>query len=292
MSELLTRTSSVSLRRRAERKYKRLLDEIFKQVEEKIVGLSDVAEINSVLLSIANSPRFHDLCAQASQQIVTMLAVGQKSTWLAAAKSSSQGRTIYRALMHETTNTAVGQTISNIVAQNAQLIKTVPQDMAHQFTKLAQQRRFQGVRPEEITKEILSKTKGMEELKEFGETEARRIARTESAKASTALIEARSEQYGREFYIWDTAGDGNRVRPSHRIMEGVICRWSDPPNPERLAGEKSYGNYHPGGIFNCRCIPLPIIAIEDIKFPAKVHIAGSIVTINSLKDFKARFGLT
>ena len=286
MSEM-TRTSSLALRKRAEQRYRRLLDTIFSRVDASIIGLTSIAEINRKLIAIANSPQFNDLCVEAARQMATMLAVGQKSTWLIAARSSSRGRAIQRALMQETTNTAIGQSISNIVAQNAQLIKTVPQDMAHKFAKLAQQRQFEGVRPDDITKEILEEAKHLEEY------EARRIARTESAKASTALVQAKAEALDLDFYIWRTARDGERVRDSHQIMEDVICRWSDPPNPERLAGEpKSYGNYHPGGIFNCRCIALVIIALEDIKFPAKVHISGSIVKINSLKDFKARFGIT
>lgn len=280
------RTFLLAERKKAERRYQRLVDRVLRMAENQVKMLPNPtpADITRILMQITTTPQFDDMCQAAAQQIVTMLAVGQKASWRAAARASSKGAQIYRALMKETTNTVLGQQISSIVAQNATLIKTVPQRMAQQFSELARRREFEGIRPEQITQEMLKKAP---QLREF---EAKRIARTESAKASTALVQARSESLGLDFYIWRTARD-ERVRDSHSKMNGVICRWSDPPNPEAIAGERSYGNYHPGGIFNCRCIALTVIAIEDIKFPAKVHIAGSITTISSLKSFKERFGL-
>ena len=281
------RTFLLSERRRAERKYKRLIDKILKEVEERLVTLKSPtpAQIQRVLKQIAAMPEFDRMCRLATQQIVTMLAVGQKRNWRAAAGASSKGRDIYKALMKETTNTAIGQAIGSIVEQNAQIIKSVPIDIARQLSKTANKMQLEGFRPEAIAQEMLAKVPGMRKSK------ANLIARTESAKSATALIEARAEHYDRPFYIWWDVHD-ERTRASHRKMHGVICRWSDPPNPEAIAGEKrNYGNYHPGGIFNCRCIPLCVIAIEDIKFPAKCHVAGNVVTVGSLKSFKRLYGL-
>ena len=280
------RTFIIAERRKAERKYQRLISSILKKAESeaaKLVNPTPEAIIR-IFNQIAASPLFEAMCVEAVRQMVTMLAVGQKQSWRAAARASSMGRQVYKALMQETTNTVIGQSISAIVAENAKLIKTCPRDMAKRFSELARKREFEGVRPEQIAKEIMKETK---HLREF---EARRIARTESAKASTALVQSRAEALHLDFYIWHTAHD-QRVRAQHEKMDGVICRWSDPPDPEAMAGEKSYGHYHPGGIFNCRCIALPVIALEDIKFPAKVHISGHIETINSLAKFKERFGI-
>lgn len=281
------RTYFIAERRKAERKYQRMISDILKQAEGEIAKLVNPTpeKIISTLMQIAASPRFERMCEEAARQTVTMLAVGMKRSWRAAATASSQGRAIYRALMQETTNTALGQSISAIVAENSLLIKTCPRDMAKRFSELAKRRQFEGVRPEHITKEI------MQEARHLREYEAKRIARTESAKASTALVQSRAEELHLDFYIWRTAHD-SRVRAQHEKMDGVICRWSDPPDPESMAGERSYGRYHPGGIFNCRCIALPIIALEDIKFPAKVHASGHIETIGSLNKFKERFGIS
>ena len=279
------RTFSLELRNKAERRYRRLLNDIFREIEKKTAGLTDPDAIATALRFFADSPQFGRVCEEAARQMATMLAVGQKADWRAAASASSQGRKIYKLLMEETTNTAVGQTISDIVAENSLLIKTVPRNMAGKVSELARQRRFEGYRPDEIMQEILDQ---QPHLRDF---EARRLARTESAKASTALVQARAEAMNLDFYIWRTAHDGNRVRESHQIMERVVCRWSEPPNPEAMAGTRSYGNYHPGGIFNCRCWAEVIVALEDIAFPIKVHRGGSITSVANLEQFKKFYGL-
>lgn len=276
-------------RNRAEQKYRRLLNAIMKEIDSKITRCTTTQEVQTVLQGIINSPRFDSLCRQAAQQMATILAVGQKASWREAARASGQGRLIYQALMRELKSTPIGPTVSQIVEQNASLIKTVPQKIARRFSDLVKQRRFEGVRPEEIMQEIRQQTPHLTEY------QARLIARTESAKASTALVQARAESMDLPFYEWHSVKD-KRTRTAHREMSGVICRWSDPPNPEALfPGEDSHdsgGPYHPGCIYNCRCSAFPITKIDRIKFPVKVHVSGSIETINNLKAFKERFGIT
>lgn len=286
MPIIAPRTTFLAERRKAERKYQRLINALLKKAQTKLAAMEDPtpAQITRILTQLAAEPQFSRMAEEAARQTATMLAVGMKRTWREAARASSQGRQIYQALMKETTGTALGQSISAIVAQNAALIKTVPQTMAGKLSELARKRQFEGVRPEDITKEVLQQA---QHLREF---EAKRIARTESAKAATALVQSRAESLGLDFYIWRTSKDA-RVRGSHEIMNGVICRWSDPPNPEALAGERSYGHYHPGGIFNCRCIALPVIALPDIEFPARVYVSGHIETISSLAKFRERFNV-
>lgn len=282
------RTFSEAAERRAEQAYKRQLNRIMALVRQKIAACTTPEEVQHALQSVVASPRFTTLCNHAAKQMVTMLAVGQKSSWREAAMASSKGRQIYKALMQEFKSTTVGPAIQQTIQQNARLIKTVPQTMAREFTKLAEERRFKGIRPEDITKEIQARAPHLTE------SQARRIARTESAKASTALIQARSENLGLNFYTWLSVDD-ERVRSSHASMDGIICRWSDPPNPEALFpgpdAHNSGGCYHPGCIYNCRCRARPVLALEDISFPVKVHISGSIETIQSLKAFRKRFNL-
>jgi len=280
------RTMLLAQRQRAESRYLRALRRIFRQIRQAIASAVTPAAAARALLQIAASPQFDTLCREAARQMVTQLAVGQRSTWRAAAAASGQGRRIYRALMSELARTGTGQAVSQIVQQNAQLIRTVPTQLAGRITDLVKQRRFEGFRPEDIMQEVRKMAPHLTDV------EARRIARTESSKASTALVQARAEALGLDFYIWRTARDGERVRSSHRMMEGVICRWSDPPDPEGMAGERSYGAYHPGGIFNCRCIALPVIAPEDIEFPAKIHVSGKVEVIASVRKFRDRFGIS
>ena len=273
-----------SLRKRVEYKYASLLRKLWMQVKSIIKHAQTPVQAQMELHKLARSADFDYVARKAALKMATMTAVGQVSSWREAASKSSKGLEIYKALKRETTETALGAAISDIVQENATLIKTVPEKVAVKISELAQKRQMEGVRPEEIMKEIKRMAPHLTDV------EARRLARTESAKAASALVEARAEKYGRQFYIWRTARD-ERVRDSHRAMNGVICRWSDPPDPEMMAGQKSYGKYPPGGIFNCRCIALPIISVKDIKFPAKVHMSGQISTVNNLTDFRKMFGL-
>jgi uncharacterized protein with gpF-like domain len=68
-------------------------------------------------------------------------------------------------------------------------------------------------------------------------------------------------------------------------MDKVLVRWSDPPSPEALDGEKSYGKYHAGEIFNCRCFPEPVIDFDDVTWPHKVYSGGQIQMM-TLAQFK------
>ena len=102
------------------------------------------------------------------------------------------------------------------------------------------------------------------------------IARTETSKTSTALTRARSEELHLPAYVWRTSKDG-RVRPSHRLMDGVICFWNDPPAPEALLGIKStLGHYCCGDAPNDRCYPEPLLRLDAVSWPHKVFAGGSI----------------
>lgn len=270
---------------KTEKRYKRMLDALMKKIREGLKGAKSLGDIKRVLSDIASSTSFDNFCRESARKIVTLLARGQAHSWRAAASASSQGRDIYKALMKELNGTPRGAYIDAVVNENAKLIKTVPQDLAQKFAHMAKKSEYEGLRPEELTQELLK------EAPYLTQTEARRIARTESSKAATALVEARARSLGLEFYRWSCVND-LRSRDSHRIMDNVICRWDDPPNPEKANDEKrDYGSYHAGCIFNCRCSPLPVVDDRDLKFPLKVWYNGGIRRVNNVRDFKRLFGL-
>ena len=67
-------------------------------------------------------------------------------------------------------------------------------------------------------------------------------------------------------------------------MDDCLIHWSEPPSPELVIGQKSYGNYHAGSTFNCRCYPEPVLGLADIAFPAKIFWQGKIMRMS-----RARF---
>ena len=220
-----------------------------------------------------NSMQYEKFINSAVKRMVLPIDVGNQRTWREAAKKATKGKFLYRLLMDELKQ-GTGQIIQKQVMENVLLIKTLPNDVAQKVVNDIAENALKGARAESIEKIIRDKTD------QHSRASARLIARTETAKTMSALTKARCEQLGLRWYIWRTALDGTRVRLSHRIMEGVLVNWNNPPAPEELVGEKSAGHYHAGNIWNCRCFSEPVLELEDIRFPARVNYNGQIVMMN------------
>lgn len=220
-----------------------------------------------------NSMQYEKFINSAVKRMVLPIDVGNQRTWREAAKKATKGKFLYRLLMDELKQ-GTGHIIQQQVMENVLLIKTLPNDVAQKVVNDIAENALKGARAESIEKIIRDKTD------QHSRASARLIARTETAKTMSALTKARCEQLGLRWYIWRTALDGTRVRLSHRIMEGVLVNWNNPPAPEELVGEKSAGHYHAGNIWNCRCFSEPVLELEDIRFPARVYYNGQIVMMN------------
>ena len=210
------------------------------------------------------------------KRMVTPIARSNFNTWRKAARKATKSKEIYNALINEL-QTGIGADVQTQIMENATLIRTLPLDTAQKVVEEVKVKTFEGLRASEIAKLISVKTN------QHAGASARLIARTEVSKTTTALTKARSENLGLNWYVWRTSLDGDRVRKSHRIMEGVLVNWNDPPSPEELAGEKSVGKYHAGNIWNCRCYPEPLLEPEDVKWPHKVYYQGKIQTMAKQK---------
>jgi len=154
---------------------------------------------------------------------------------------------------------------------NVKLIQSMPLEAAAKVHELVKENVYKGMRSTELVDEIMR-------IGGIQKNRAKTIARTETSRYSTALTEMRAESIGANWYIWKAVGDF-RTRKSHKNMNNVVINWSDPPSPEKLVGEKDYGDYHPGQIFNCRCYPEVVLDIDGINFPAKVYRKGRIETM-------------
>lgn len=141
--------------------------------------------------------------------------------------------------------TAVGDVMKLIQRRQVELIKSLPIEAGLRAQKLSQEAVMGGKRADEVAAELARSG-------EVTESRATLIARTEIAKANSALTQARARYVGATHYIWRTAEDGD-VRESHAAMNGKIFRFDDPPYVE---GE---GNHGPGEFPNCRCFAEPII---------------------------------
>jgi SPP1 gp7 family putative phage head morphogenesis protein len=242
--------------KRAEQEYEQALLSALKYVESKT---------SSATVNVIGRAKALALYAQqAATRMITGLYFKGARSWREAARRSSRSDILYRALQAEMNGT-VGRRVRQLIRENAKLISSFPQVVARRAVTLAQRTQAAGGR-----------SKGLGEVfSGVARSRARTIARTEVSKASTALTRARSEEMGLEWYVWESSQD-ERTRRSHRKMQGVLCRFDDPPDPEVLVGEKSQGHYNAGDIYNCRCYPAPLVSEREVSWPHPAYYNGRI----------------
>lgn len=225
---------------------------------------ADQEKYRRKMLNFQNSKAFDNYVESIVRRMVTPISVANMRTWRLASKKSTKGLLIYKLLKDEV-DVNGNYIFEDQIRENVGLIKTLPSDVADKVVRDIVDEAIKGKRARTIETII------REQTDKHSRASARLIARTEVSKTTTAITKARSEDLDLKWYVWRTALDGDRVRKSHRNMEGVLVAWSNPPSPEKLVGEKDVGNYHAGNIWNCRCYPEPLLDIDDVKWPHKVY---------------------
>lgn len=143
--------------------------------------------------------------------------------------------------------------MSNAVKHNFDMIKSIPNKfldiLEHSYTSTL---------IEQIAKGAIGRNSFKSQLEKHGHKNAKLIARTESAKLQTAILEKRATQLGSVAYVWLSSND-RRTRQSHKDMNGVVVFWKqNKPKLDNMIG-------HAGEFPNCRCTPQPILDFDDLK---------------------------
>ncbi len=220
---------------------------------------------------LAESAVFRRAALRAAQDMVSGVARVNERTWRAAAMKSMRSRDIFEALEEEVARKGFSRTVNAIANRNARLICSVPAEVAKATTNRAAELQRQGARATEIERELRAQAKRITTWR------ISLIARTEVSRAEADLTRYRAESIGVEFYQWETADD-SRVRDSHENLNHVLVAWQDPPQPEKLIHQKStLGPGHAGQFPNCRCFGAPLVSLDEVKWPARVHRNGRIV---------------
>lgn len=218
-----------------------------------------------------------------AKRMINQVHIKNARTWREAASRSSKAQLLHRLLEAEMKG-ATGARVHQLVRENAKLIASLSLDAAQTLTDEVSKAAQAGARPKTLAKMYAKR------FPELLRSRTHLISRTETAKASTALTEARCERLNIQWYQWESSKD-QRTRDSHKKMHGVIVPWSQPPAPEELLGEKSQGHYQAGEIYNCRCVVIPILTLDDIQFPARVYWNGSIKTMTKQQFKQIAVGL-
>jgi SPP1 gp7 family putative phage head morphogenesis protein len=153
------------------------------------------------------------------------------------------------------------------VQENVNLIVTQPKDSLEKMRELMREGYTQGRRPEAIAKDI-------NQAYSMSKRHAKMIARDQTAKLNTQITQAQQQDAGIEVYRWDTSGD-QRVRTTHRKMQGLYCRWDNPDvyskdgntwMPKTDDMPKVKGEFvQVGEDYQCRCVALPVFNMEGIS---------------------------
>ena len=144
--------------------------------------------------------------------------------------------------------------LSAAVKHNFTMIKSIPARMMEIL-----EHKYTSTLIEEVAKGKLPRGSFERQLKAHGHKQAKLIARTETAKLQTAIVQNRSQDLGSVMYRWRSSND-KRTRPSHREMNDVIVFWRS--DLEKPLLDEMYGNA--GEFPNCRCSPQPILDENDI----------------------------
>ena len=138
---------------------------------------------------------------------------------------------------------------------NYTLITSNAKNYVSKINTLTEQATVNGWSMDKLNQEIQKATTGL------SDKHCKLLARDQIGKLNGQINQAQMEELGLDLYVWSTAYD-DRVRDSHSIMEGLLCRW-DNANICSYDNGKTWQNrpsgavlLHPGQDIQCRCVAL------------------------------------
>lgn len=132
------------------------------------------------------------------------------------------------------------------------LITSNARNFVSKINTLTEQAIVSGWGVTQLKKEIMKATESL------SDKHCKLLARDQIGKLNGRINQNQMQEIGLDLYVWDTSHD-DRVRESHALMQGLLCRWDD-------ANLCSYDNgktweerpsgavrLHPGEDIQCRC---------------------------------------
>jgi len=231
--------------RKAERTYSRQLRGVARQINSIVKVFAPDGNVDDLNSMTSTLNRYAEILRPWARAVgwgmVSEVSRRDEAAWFA------HGNEMGRLLREEIRTAPTGELLRERLAEQIRLITSLPIDASQRVHKLTTESLINSSRASEIAKEILRSG-------DVSESRATLIARTETARTSALLTQARAEHVGSEAYIWHTAEDSD-VRHDHRILKGKIFRWNAPPIADARTGIRA----HAGCIWACRCWAEPII---------------------------------
>lgn len=219
---------------KVERQYSKALRGVAREVGRIVTGFDIDSPLYSTLVSQALG-RYAELLQPwarvMASRIVTAIDAQDVQAW------ANQSREMARALRQELERAPTGEALTRFLAENVDLITSLPREAAQRVHALTQEGLMGSRRAAEIAAEIMR-------TGAVTESRAMLIARTEVARTASGLSMIRAEHIGCTHYVWRTSRDGD-VRQSHREMDGKVIELNAPPT---LSDGTTT---HAGQIYNC-----------------------------------------
>lgn len=235
--------------RNVEREYRRKLFKIARHIGDLVESYEEVTpdDLTNIQNMLDNySETLETWARQVGYRMIVHADKKEQKWWNEISRDLSEG--VQQAL----NSGDIRPVVEQMTEEQVELIKSLPKDASRRVSHLAQKAFAGGARVDALRDEI-------QKTGEVSKSHAQLIARTEVARTSSTLTQARAKFVGSTQYIWRTAGDAN-VRFGHRQMSGKVCYWHSPPAVnEGTPTNARIMHHHPGEIWNCRCYPEPII---------------------------------
>lgn len=156
---------------------------------------------------------------------------------------------------------AIREKMADAVRENVGLITSIQTDFINDIGEKVFGNLLEGGRSENLINII-------RERGDVTLSRAKFIARDQTSKLNAELTEARSNALGLDVYEWSGTGD-ERERKSHFVLNGMLCKYSDPTVYSDDGGKtwkkrSSIGAFEgkPGEDYQCRCLSLPYVSWE------------------------------
>ena len=141
------------------------------------------------------------------------------------------------------------------VDENVSLISTIPEETLDKMRDIVYDGFTHGKTTTRMVKEI-QKVYGVSRRR------AELIARDQTAKLNGKIQQAQQQDAGIQEYVWSSTGD-ERVRKSHKALNGKKFSWNEPPIVDERTGRRC----HPGEDYECRCIARPVFNKNSLVLP-------------------------
>lgn len=132
----------------------------------------------------------------------------------------------------------LAEAINEAIHANVNLIKSIPQAYFDKIEKAVLSSIQSGTLNRDLAKQL-------ESIESTTKSRANLIATDQLGKINSRISQIRQQKLGITHYTWSTSRD-ERVRHSHRLRDGQIFAWDNPPD-----------DGHAGQAIRCRCVAIP-----------------------------------